>query len=175
MKIKNGQIILVIATFLGVYLLLAGYLSILDKDIIKTDDIKTEKKEIIIENKIAIVDELVESQVSTQIAALPLSEREVIANTIKVSLIVFDKNYELEIKENSSVFEVMKKLQDLKENEFSFKYKEYPGMGVFVYEINGMKGKRGAYWIYYVNDKEASVGVSSYTLSEGDSILWKQE
>ena len=133
-------------------------------------------------------------EIPSQIEVKPLSEEsnKIVANTtidinikpkatpeqinnISVSFIVLDKKYELEINENSSVFEVMKKLQDEKENEFSFNYKEYPGMGAFVNEINGMKGKSGAYWIYYVNEKEASVGVSSYILKEGDSILWKQE
>lgn len=172
MKIKNSQIILVIATFLGVYILLAGYLSIP-----KPTDVEVKIEE---ENK-----EVFEiPQITPPIGVKPLSEIEPEiepkalseeVNNISISLKVLDKKYELEINEGSNVFEAMKKLQDEKENEFSFNYKEYPSLGVFVYEINGMKGEAGAYWIYYVNEKEASVGVSSYILKEGDSILWKQE
>jgi hypothetical protein len=175
MKIKNSQIILVIATFLGVYILLAGYLSILKP---VNFDAKVEE-----ENKVV-------SEIIPQIGAKPLSgedkqiELEIELKSLSVSkgeeqifisLTVLDKNYEIETREGSSVFDVMKELQNNTKNNFSFNYKEYPRMGVFVGEINGIKGKRGAYWIYYVNGKEASVGVSSYVLKEGDSILWKQE
>ena len=48
-------------------------------------------------------------------------------------------------------------------------------MGSFITEINGIKGLPGKYWIYYVNDKLASVGVSKYVLKEGDIINWKNE
>ena len=48
-------------------------------------------------------------------------------------------------------------------------------MGSFVTGINNNKGSPGKYWIYYVNDKKASVGVSNYILKEGDIINWKQE
>jgi len=168
MKIKNSQIILVIATFLGVYILLAGYLSILKP----TNNVKKEDK-----NK--VVSEIIsETLVKPQSEIEPLIESKSLSketNTISVLFQILDKRYELEISENTNVFEAMKKLQDDKKGEFSFNYKEYPGMGAFVNEINGIKGKSGAYWIYYVNGKEASVGVSSYILKEGDSILWKQE
>jgi hypothetical protein len=179
MKIKKSQIILIIGTFLGVYILLAGYLSILKPVDVKIEEENIEMpetpSEIVVKplsgesNKI---ESDTTSEIMPEIGPKALFEE---ANNVAVSLQVLDKKYELEINEGANVFDAMKKLQETKKNEFSFKYKEYPGMGVFVYEINGMKGKRGAYWIYYVNEKEASVGVSSYTLSEGDSILWKQE
>ena len=58
---------------------------------------------------------------------------------------------------------------------FSFKTKEYPGLGYFVEEINGVGGGQGKYWIYYVNGKEASVGIKDYVVKEGDIISWKHE
>lgn len=158
MKIKNSQIILVSTTFLGVYILLAGYLSIL-----KPIDVK-------IEDENQVVSETV--QVTTQTAPKALSEK---VENILISFQVLDKNYELKINEGANVFDVMKKLQDEKENEFSFNYKEYPSMGVFIDEINGIKGDSGKYWIYYVNNTEASVSVSKYVLKSGDIINWKQE
>ncbi len=96
---------------------------------------------------------------------------------IKVSLILKDKTYNTEIKEGSSVFETMLNIEkeSTKENQFSFKYIENLGMGSFVNEINGVVGSPGAYWIYYVNGKEAGIGVSKYILKEGDIINWKQE
>ena len=98
-------------------------------------------------------------------------------NNIKVTLNVLDKKYETEIKEGVSVFDAMKMIEEksIASNPFSFKYKEISGLGSFVTEINGVKGSPGEYWIYYVNDKLASIGVSNYILKEGDIISWKNE
>ena len=94
---------------------------------------------------------------------------------IKISLNVLDKKYETEIKEDASVFEVMKKIEEenMKDNLFNFKYEEFTGLGAFINEINGQKGGENGYWIYYVNNIEASVGVSKYILKSGDIISWK--
>ena len=94
-------------------------------------------------------------------------------NNIQVSLNVLDKKYDTLATETSTVFEVMKKMEG--EGVFDFKYTENQGLGAFVNEINGIKGKRGEYWLYYVNDKKATVGISNYVLQSGDIISWKQE
>ena len=91
-----------------------------------------------------------------------------------VTLNVLDQSYQIEIKKGDSVYDAMQTLNNLIDS-FSFEAKEYPGLGIFINEINGIKGKSGAYWIYYVNEEEAFVGVSQYILKDGDSILWKQE
>jgi hypothetical protein len=49
------------------------------------------------------------------------------------------------------------------------------GLGNFIDEINGIKGTKGRYWIYYINNKKASVGVSKYFVKNGDIIKWSQE
>ncbi len=56
-----------------------------------------------------------------------------------------------------------------------FRGKEFSGLGTMVEEINGKKAENGYSWIYYINGKEATVGVSSYILKEGDVIEWKYE
>ncbi|HEY5587934.1 MAG TPA: DUF4430 domain-containing protein [Candidatus Paceibacterota bacterium] len=96
---------------------------------------------------------------------------------IKISLNVLDKKYNTEIKEKSSLFEAMEKIkkESAEGKIFDFKYKETPGLGNFITEINGEKGTPGRYWIYYVNGKLASVGVSNYILKEGDIINWNQD
>lgn len=94
---------------------------------------------------------------------------------IKVSLFVLNKKYETEVKEGGTVYDAMKSIESEKENNFSFKTKEYGSLGIFVDGINGIMGKSGQYWIYYVNDKEASVSVSKYVLKSGDIINWKRE
>jgi hypothetical protein len=98
-------------------------------------------------------------------------------NTIKVSLIVLDKKYETNIKERSSVFEAMEKMQkeNTQGNIFDFKYTHNASLGNFITEINGQYGTPGKYWIYYVNNEKASIGVSNYILKDGDIISWSQE
>ncbi len=94
---------------------------------------------------------------------------------IKIYLSVLGNEYKTEIKTKSSVYEAMKKIEEENINTFSFKYRETPGLGYFITEINNTKGKPGKYWIYYINGVEASVGVSNYILKEGDIIKWSQE
>lgn len=96
-------------------------------------------------------------------------------NLIKASLVIDgnNKTYQTQIKENSTIFEVMNKLER-EDDSFRFKYKEYKNMGVFVTEINGSLGKSGSYWIYYVNDLKPGVGISQYVLKDGDIIKWSQ-
>lgn len=108
----------------------------------------------------------------SQIEVKPLSEN---VKNIQVILNVLDKTHTVNIKDGATVYDTMNNVQSLKENNFSFHSKEYPSLGSFITEINGIKGTPGKYWIYYVNNIEASVGVSKYILKDGDSILWKQE
>lgn len=88
-----------------------------------------------------------------------------------VTLIVFDKNYEIEIVEGDSVFKSMETLQ--KGNDFTFSYKKYPSLGIFVDKINQVEGGGGKYWIYSVNGEESTIGVSEYILKVGDIIKWE--
>jgi hypothetical protein len=81
-------------------------------------------------------------------------------------------SYQNPSKISTSVYDFMKDLQ--KKGELGFKEKDYPGMGKFIEEINGIKnGEKN--WIYYVNGKKATVGVSNYKLNEGDIVSWKYE
>lgn len=61
------------------------------------------------------------------------------------------------------------------ENEITFSGKNYPGLGFFVTEIGTLRAGSGKNLLYYINGKEATVGVSSYTLKDGDVIEWKLE
>jgi hypothetical protein len=92
-----------------------------------------------------------------------------------VTLTVFDKTYKISIKEDGTVYDVMNILQNDKENNFSFVSKEYSGLGIFIDEINGIKGVAGKYWVYSVNGEKASISVSKYILKNGDNVLWEQK
>ena len=93
--------------------------------------------------------------------------------SVKTTLEIDGIKYETEITENETVYEFMEKLRN--EGKIDFKEKTYVGMGKFIEEINGVKGNGNKYWIYYVNNKKAEVGVSNYKLKSGDVVSWKLE
>ncbi len=78
-----------------------------------------------------------------------------------------------EVKDGESVYDFMDRLRS--EGRISFKEKNYSGIGKFIEEINGVRGENGKYWIYYVNGKKMSLGVSSVKIKTGDVVSWKYE
>ena len=81
--------------------------------------------------------------------------------------------HQSEIKKETSVYDFMSKLE--KEGKINFKEKNYLGMGKFIEELNGIKGNGDKFWIYYVNDKKAKIGISNYKINPGDVVSWKYE
>lgn len=57
--------------------------------------------------------------------------------------------------------------------EIAFSGKEYPGLGFFVTELGSLKEGDGKHLMYFINGKEASVGVSLYIPKAGDSVVWE--
>ncbi len=90
-------------------------------------------------------------------------------------LIIQSSDYSEIITATSTVYDMMSKLQS--QDKFTFKTKEFAGLGQFVEEINGVKNDPQAnkYWIYYINGKSAQVGISNYILKLNDLIEWKYE
>ncbi len=90
---------------------------------------------------------------------------------ISATLIVGGKKILLTSQINSSLYDVL--LEAKKNNQINFTGKVYPLLGFFVDSIDNLKNKDGKYLFYYINGKEASVGVSNYILKDGDVIEWK--
>lgn len=90
-------------------------------------------------------------------------------------LVVAGHEYEAWVSEGTTALELMKFLQDSR--GFSFKGKQFPGLGFFVEEINGLvqNPKERTYWIYYINGETASVGASQYIVQPNDIIEWRYE
>lgn len=164
---KNNNKLILIVSLVGV-IIFTFYLFFVERSIPKPivsniDIIKTQK-------------EVVQTAPSLLGTDTGIDKTEIInKNEKKVILEVLGNTYTIEIKDNDSVLSAMNILDNDNKYNFNFGYKKYPSLGIFIDEINGIKGGSGGYWIYYVNGKEASVGVSNYILKEGDSILWKQE
>lgn len=57
--------------------------------------------------------------------------------------------------------------------EITFSGKEYSGLGFFVTELGSLKEGDGKHLMYYINGKEASVGVSLYIPKVGDVVTWE--
>jgi len=102
-------------------------------------------------------------------------QKEESINQIQTTLNVLDKTYDISIEAGTSVYQAMQKLQNNNSENFSFHGQEYQSLGFFVDKINGIKNSPDKYWIYYINNQKASVGVSKYILKSGDIITWKQE
>lgn len=102
-----------------------------------------------------------------------LSQKKSDTQKITVTLKLPETSYQLQIPENSSAYDLLEIAKVQK--GFSFTAKSFPVMGYLVDSINGIKGgdQVGYYWIYFVNDKEAIVGVSNYKLKDGDVVEWK--
>lgn len=91
------------------------------------------------------------------------------------ALYVGEKKYEISVPQNSTVYDLMNALKQRGDIEFTGKISS--GLGFFVEGINGVKNNdtNSTYWIYYINDKTAGIGISNYILKPGDVIIWKYE
>ena len=103
--------------------------------------------------------------------SLPVLQNQ--AQTSKAVIEIENIKYEEEITANETVYDFMAKLEQ--ERKISFKEKNYIGMREFITGINGLENNGSESWIYYVNGKQASVGVSNYKLKNNDMISWKYE
>ncbi|MEI7810378.1 MAG: DUF4430 domain-containing protein [bacterium] len=103
--------------------------------------------------------------------SIPVAQKE--TNGITTTLFINDLKYESKIDKQESVYDLMQQLQ--KEGKINFKEQNYMGMGKFIEEINGIKSDGEKYWIYYVNNKKAEIGISNYKINPGDTVSWKYE
>jgi hypothetical protein len=81
--------------------------------------------------------------------------------------------YESAVPAKSTVYDLMLALEQ--RGDLNFKGQDWPGLGFFVEEINGVKNAAGNYWFYYINGKSAAVGITSYVLKANDIINWQYE
>ncbi len=80
---------------------------------------------------------------------------------------------DIKLEEGKTVFDLLKKVTQ--ENNLEFSFKEYPGLGVFVESIDGISNdaKINTWWQYWVNGEYAQTGASIYKLKNNDLIEWK--
>lgn len=106
---------------------------------------------------------LKKSEISTE--SIPVK------NIISITIIAGDKTLHIASYAGTSLYDALISAKANKQIEFSGK--NYSGLGFFVTNINNLRNGNGKNLFYYINNKEASVGVSSYLLKDGDTIEWK--
>lgn len=93
---------------------------------------------------------------------------------IRFSMVVDGIKLESRAPVDSTVYDLMNILKE--KNKISFSGKNYPDLGFFVEEINGIKNNLlGKNWVYYINGQPARMGISNYKLKNNDIIEWKYE
>lgn len=92
-------------------------------------------------------------------------------NSVTVS--IGKETLNLSIPSNTIFYDAL--LQAKNAGKIQFSGKNYTGLGFFITDIGSLHSGNGKNLLYYINGKEATVGVSSYTLKNGDIIEWKLE
>lgn len=101
------------------------------------------------------------------------TEAEITAHAI---LRIEDLIYSILIEPGNTAYDLMAKAQT--DGLIRFSARDYGGdMGQLIEEINGIRSsvRNKKYWIYYINGKKATVGISNYQLKPGDTISWQYE
>ena len=95
-----------------------------------------------------------------------------ISVTLKINNGQNEESFEHNIQEGKTAFDLMKELQSNGSIEFVY---EESNVGVFVNSINNIENniKDNIFWMFYVNDKMAGVGIGAYDLQNKDVIEWK--
>lgn len=88
-----------------------------------------------------------------------------------LTLIVGSTNVRIPLSSRATLYDALSSAQE--NGILSFSGKEYQGLGFFVTDIGTLHQDNGKYLVYFINGTEASTGVSSYIVNEGDTIVWK--
>lgn len=98
------------------------------------------------------------------------------SRSMGVTLVIDGHKSIYALPEHSTAFALMDAAT--REGDLRFTFKEYSGLGALILSINGKKSNQAGndmYWIYSVNGKKATVGVSQYVLHDGDQVSWSYE
>ena len=110
-----------------------------------------------------------ESQISNSV----ISPIAAIKKTESATILAGNKKTYLSFSSNALLYDVL--VQEKNAGKIIFSGKNYPGLGFFVTDIDSLHSGNGKDLLYYINGKEASVGISTYILKDGDIIEWKLE
>jgi len=101
------------------------------------------------------------------------TEEDTEENTKSATILAGNTTVQLQFAPGAIFYDALTQAKIKKQIEFNGK--NYPGLGFFVTDIGTLHSGGGKYLLYYINGQEATVGVSAYTLKDGDIIEWKLE
>lgn len=103
----------------------------------------------------------------------PEKETASLKNTENIIIILGEETINLSVPQNTLFYDALAQARN--QGQITFDGKNYPGLGFFITDIGTLHAGGGKNLLYYINGEEATVGVSSYTLKDGDIIEWKLE
>ncbi len=88
-----------------------------------------------------------------------------------ITFSIDDKNVEVPFREGDTLYTTLRTAKE--KGLVQFEGRDYSGLGFFVTAIGSLRGGDGKYIMYFINNKEATVGVSQYVPDNNDVIEWK--
>lgn len=117
--------------------------------------------------------EILKSKIVKPKTETPIRPTENTQNTQSATILAGDATYHLSFSPGTLLYDALVEGKNM--GAISFIGKNYPSLGFFVTDIGPLHSGEGKDLLYYVNGKEATVGVSGYILKNGDVIEWKLE
>lgn len=74
--------------------------------------------------------------------------------------------------EGSSALDQLKAIE--RRHGILIESRTFPGIGIFIEGIHGVRNTNVSYWQYWVNGEYAKIGAGQYMLKDGDIVLWKR-
>jgi type II secretory pathway pseudopilin PulG len=136
-------------------------------------DVQKEKQQEQTEEKVITTSEQFEN-VATSTQKIVLENKATtteVAFAKKAIFKIAEEEYVIQVTDHTTVYDSMNNLMSA--GQITFEGKNYPALGFFVTQINSLESGSGKNLMYYINGEEASLGVSTYVIKEGDIIEWK--
>lgn len=159
-KINKKRLFGILNLFLGISLIGVSFFAVRPKE---SNQITNNKQQIILDK----------STTTKEIPEISSAKEKSYSNQYSIELLINDKKLSLNFTPGDTLEKVIK--DAVSKNLVNIKGENFSGLGFFVESINGIEAKNGNTWIYYINGKKATVGVSSYKLQKEDLIEWKYE
>ncbi len=93
------------------------------------------------------------------------------ATNLSITVVAGETKVGIPYIENETFYSTLVSAQ--KSGLITFAGREYSGLGFFVSDIGDLHTMPGKNLLYYINGKEASVGVSTYIPKNGDVVEWR--
>ncbi len=120
---------------------------------------------------VAPVTETQQTQVETPSAATVTTTSETAPTVEHAKLRVGDVENDIVFTQGETLYTALERMNT--SGVLHLVVKKYTGLGFFVTEIGSYKQGVGGNLMYFINGREATVGVASYVLTSGDVIEWK--